>query len=69
MSYTLGVSIAYDRLLRLTAALSNDAVNLFNKFKVVFPLKLKKEIFTTWTPDNIDHVPSNTTAKESFHGT
>ena len=33
------------------------------------PSPLRKDIFTTNAVDNIDHNPSSTTAKSSFHGT
>lgn len=32
-------------------------------------MKLKYGLFTTAAIDNIDHNPSSTTAKDSFHGT
>ena len=36
---------------------------------VLCPPNLRKSLFTTSAYDNIDHNPSSTTAKESFHGT
>ena len=36
---------------------------------LVCPPVLKKGLFTTAAVDNIDHNPSSTTAKTSFHGT
>lgn len=41
----------------------------YDKEHVVFPLKLKTEVFTTGVIDNIDHNPSCRDAKDSFHGT
>ena len=33
------------------------------------PPRLRKQVFTPGALDNIDHNPSATTAKDSFHGT
>ena len=36
---------------------------------MVCPPQLCKDVFTSGAIDNIDHNPSSTTAKDSFHGT
>ena len=36
---------------------------------MVCPRKMRSKVFATAAVDNIDHSPSTTTAKESFHGT
>ena len=41
----------------------------YNEENIVCPPMLKSDIFTTAAIDNIDHNPSSTTAKTSFHGT
>ncbi len=41
----------------------------FSREQVVCPPMLHGNVFTTAAVDNIDHNPSSTTSKESFHGT
>ncbi len=41
----------------------------FSREQVVYPPKLHGNVFTAAAVDNIDHNPSSTTSKESFHGT
>ena len=65
----VGVSITYDRILRLSAQLGEAAIQQFNREQVVCPSKLRGGVFTTAAVDNIDHNPSSTTSKASFHGT
>ena len=65
----LGLSISHDRILRLTAQMGSSVCEQFNRDQVVCSPKLRGNIFTTAAVDNIDHNPSSTTAKESFHGT
>ena len=65
----LGISIAYDRVLRISAELGNGTCQRFQMEKVVCPPKLRSRVFTTSAVDNIDHNPSSTTAHDSFHGT
>jgi hypothetical protein len=65
----MGVSISYDRVLRLSARLGETAIQQFHKDEVVCPTHMRGDVFTTSAVDNIDHNPSSTTSKESFHGT
>lgn len=65
----LGISISYDRVLRLSAELGDTVCKQFHRDQLVCPLKMKAGVFTTAAVDNIDHNPSSTTSKESFHGT
>uniref|UniRef100_UPI00358FEB60 uncharacterized protein isoform X2 n=1 Tax=Myxine glutinosa TaxID=7769 RepID=UPI00358FEB60 len=65
----LGVSITYDRVLRLSAQLGESVIQQYHKDQVVCPPKMRGGVFTTAAVDNIDHNPSSTTSKESFHGT
>ncbi len=67
--YHLGMSISYDRVLRLSAQMGNTACKQFHQEHVVCPLKLRSKVFTSAAVDNIDHNPSSTTSKASFHGT
>ena len=65
----LGMSISYDRVLRLSTQMGNKVCEQFHHEQVVCPPKLRANVFTTAAVDNIDHNPSSATAKESFHGT
>uniref|UniRef100_A0A1X7U3D9 Uncharacterized protein n=1 Tax=Amphimedon queenslandica TaxID=400682 RepID=A0A1X7U3D9_AMPQE len=56
--HQLGLSVSYAKVLR-------D----LNSKGVVCPSQLQKGVFKIAALDNIDHNPSSTTAKESFHGT
>ena len=67
--YRLGLSISYDRVMQISADLGNSVCSFYEREKVVCPLKLKQDLFTTGCVDNIDHNPSSRTAKDSFHGT
>lgn len=65
----LGMSISYDRVLHLSTQMGNKVCELFHREHVVCPPKMRGNVFTTAAVDNIDHNPSATTAKDSFHGT
>ena len=65
----LGISISYDRVLHLTTQMGNSIGQQFRLEQVVCPPKMRGAVFTTAGIDNIDHNPSATTAKFSFHGT
>ena len=67
--FSLGLSISYDRVLRISAELRNSLCQRFHIDQVVCPPLFKGNVFTTSAVDNIDHNPSATTAKYSFHGT
>ena len=67
--YHLGLSISYDRVLSISTDLETNICRFFQKEGTVCPLKLKSGLFTTGAVDNIDHNPSSTSAKDSFHGT
>ena len=67
--FNLGLSISYDRVLRLSAEMGNSVCQRFHMEQVVCPPIMRSSVFTTAAVDNIDHNPSATTAKDSFHGT
>ena len=67
--FSLGLSISYDRVLRLSAQMENSVCQLYHIEQVVCLPTLRSNVFTTAAVDNIDHIPSVTTAKTSFHGT
>ena len=63
------ICISYDRVLDISSQLGTALVQRFKEEGVVCPSVLRKGLFTTAALDNIDHNPSATTAKSSFHGT
>ena len=69
MLFKLGICISYDRLLQLTAKMANGVCQRFEMEGVVCPSTMRSGIFTVGAVDNIDHNPSSTTARDSFHGT
>lgn len=67
--FNLGLCVSYHRLLESTTNIANGVCEQFKAEDIVCPPKLRHNLFTTAAVDNIDHNPSSTTAKESFHGT
>ena len=67
--FSLGLNISHDRVLRLSAQMGNSVCQLYHIEQVVCPPTLRSNVFTTAAVDNIDHNPSATIAKNSFHGT
>ena len=67
--FSLGLSISYDRVLAITTELANQSSQFYHEIGLVCPSKLHKGLLTLGAIDNIDHNPSSTTAKDSFHGT
>lgn len=67
--HSLGLCVSYDRVLSISTELGNAACRCFHEENVVCPLNLRLGLFTTAAIDNIDHNPSSTTARDSFHGT
>ena len=67
--YDLGLSVSYDRVLQLESQLATAVCEDFLEKKAVVPASQRHGLFTTGALDNMDHNPSSTTAKGSFHGT
>ena len=67
--FHLGLCISYDRVLETSSNLANTLCQIYEEKDSVCPPTLKNNVFTTAAVDNIDHNPSSTTAKDSFHGT
>ena len=65
----LGMSISYTRVLELSAQMGNSACQQFHREQVVCPPPKDAQQCLHNAIDNIDHNPSSTTAKGSFHGT
>ncbi|CAH0392073.1 unnamed protein product [Bemisia tabaci] len=68
-AHKFGIGISYDRVLQISSALSQSAVEYFKKMGVVCSPYLQKGHFVTGAVDNIDVNTSSTTAVSSFHGT
>ena len=64
-----GLCISYDRVLKISTQLGEAVVERYLDEGVVCPPLLQGKVFTTAAVDNIDHNPSSTTSKSSFHGT
>ena len=67
--HRLGLSVSYDRVLSMSADLGNSVITHYESVGSVCPPNLKLGVFTTSAVDNIDHNPSATSSKGSFHGT
>ena len=67
--HKLGISISYDRVLSISTDLGNEVCRRFWQEGAVCPSNLRLGLFTTVAVDTIDHNPSSTTSKDSFHGT
>ncbi|KAK3753825.1 hypothetical protein QZH41_005373 [Actinostola sp. cb2023] len=67
--HSLGISVSYDRVLAISTALGNELCRRYEEDNVVCPPNLRLGVFTTSAVDNIDHNPTSTTARDSFHGT
>lgn len=65
----LGFSISYDCVLRLSAQMGEGVFQQIHREQMVCPPTMRGGISTTAAVHNIDHNPSSTTPKESFHGT
>ena len=65
----LGLSISYDRLLKITTDVANEVSANYAHENIVCPASMKHGLFTLAAFDNIDHNPSSNTAQHSFHGT
>ena len=67
--FQLGLSISYSRVLSISNELANRACSYFKHIECVCSPKMRKGFKVHGATDNIDHNPSSTTAKGSFHGT
>ena len=55
--------------MEILTCLANSICKRFEEQGVVVPLTMKTHVFITAAMDNLDHNPSSTSAKNSFHGT
>ncbi|XP_064120845.1 uncharacterized protein LOC135225465 [Macrobrachium nipponense] len=63
-----GLCISYQRVLEISTQMGQAMINCFLSEGLVCHSVLQKVFFTTSAVDNIDHNPSSTTTKLSFHG-
>ena len=64
-----GISISYKRILEIQNSITNQLCKLYDLQRFVCPPRLQENIFTVSAIGNLDHNPSSSTAKNSFHGT
>ena len=64
-----GLSVSYLRVMQVSTDEANRVIEIYKNDKVVCPTTLRNGLFTTGNLDNIDHNPSSTSARSSFHGT
>ena len=64
-----GLSVSYNRVIQISTDLANNVIQQFETDGAVCPTALREGLFTTGNLDNLDHNPSSTTSKSSFHGT
>ena len=67
--YSLGMSISYDEVLRLSSDMANAVYEHLKATDTVCPPNLKTNLFTTAAVDNLDPNTSSTKAVSSFHVT
>jgi hypothetical protein len=67
--FDLGLCISYNRVIQLSCKLANRVCDKYNAEQLVCPPALRGNLFTIAAADNIDHNPSSSTARSSFHGT
>ena len=65
----MGLSVSYDRAIRLEDQLAVSACERFKDDDVVIPACLRKRPFNVGALNNLDHNPTFTTSSDSFHGT
>ena len=64
-----GLSISYKRILEIQNSITHLLCKLYDVQRSACPPRLQENIFTVSAIDNLDHNPSSSTAKDSFHGT
>ena len=67
--YNLGLSVSYYRVLQLENQLVNAVCEDYRSKGAVVPAQLCSGLFTVGALNNLDHNPTSSTAKGSFHGT
>ena len=65
----LGISVNYKRVLEIEDWFTSALCQRYQREDLVCPSQIREGVFTVGALDNIDHNPTSTTAKGSFHGT
>ena len=65
----LGICISKNRLLQISTAMGNTAIETYEKEGVIAPMNLRLGLFSTAAVDNIDVNPKSSTSTKSLHGT
>ena len=66
---SMGLSITYSRVTEIQDTITKQACQMFEEKQMVCPMTLKEGYFIQAAIDNLDHNPTSSTSKESFHGT
>ena len=61
-------SVSFDQILQLESLLAKNVSEQFKLEGIVCPDNLRKGLFTIGALDNIDYIPSSTSAQGSLHG-
>ena len=64
-----GLSISYIRILEIQNSVTNQLYKFYDVQRSLCPSILQENIFTVSAIDKLDHNPSSSTEKDSFHGT
>ena len=67
--HKLGLGIRYKRKMQIEDQMTSPQCNHYEKEGSVVPSNFKSNSFTVGVVDNIDHNPTSTSSKNSFHGT
>ena len=67
--YTEGLSISYDRVMKIRSSISSQICGGYREIGFVCPPTLHENLFTSAAIDNIDHNLTSTTATSSIHWT
>lgn len=67
--FKLGLSVSYNRILSISADITNSLGRQYQNNGFVCPSSLRESLVTLAAVDNIDYNPSTTSVKSSFHGT
>lgn len=66
----LGMSVSNDRVIQVCTSVANALCRRHHTEQIVCPPLLRRNVRREINAlDNVDHSPSSTTAKDSFHGT
>ena len=67
--HSFGISISYDRIIKLENLLASAVSEQYKDQGVVCPVNLRKNVYVVEALDNIDYNPSSATSKDSFQAT